>query len=542
MVAGKLKPPHGIRLYNPREVDRQYIEMRDGIKLYLELFRPDAPGKFPTILSRNPYHGTDIPPQTRDKSCHRDFVSRGYAVVEAEVRGTGISEGKFRFLHNDGNDGYDTILWILQQPWCDGNIGMTGLSYLSMDQFAVAGRNPPGLKAMFAGVGGADIYRDMVYPGGILSSLSLNWAQRHIMRIISPWVPKLRNISEPIDPRIYEMQEKVHGQRARIGLKQLQEHGNLYDTDYLTEWIDHPTDGPFWREQSPYNFFPKIKTPIYCLGGWFDLFTGGVIRTYLEIDAPKKLLIGPWFHGQNHGIDLNAVQLRWFDHWLKGIANGIMEEAPIMYYVMGLEEWRLADRWPPETKEVRYFLRSGDKEPVDSLNAGRLSVEPPNSTEEPDPISHDPDDPVPSVAYRNADISRGEKSMLTYTTEPLEHDLEIAGSIRLHLAMSTTAKDVDWAAKVTEVLPNGESIILTSCAMRASHHKSHESPENLVPGKIYEMPIELPPTCKVFKKGSRIRLSVANSDFPLLYPNPLASKSTVYHGVGAQSYVILPLG
>ncbi len=167
----------GVQLFEAHDVERTYITMRDGVKLYLEVFRPDAPGKFPTILIRNPYHNVDIPPHTRDKSCHLDFVSRGYAVVEAEVRGTGISEGKFYFLRNDGNDGYDTILWMLEQPWCDGNIGTMGLSYLAMDQFAVAGQNPPGLKSMFVGVGGADVYNDLVYPGGVMSLLSLRWAQ-----------------------------------------------------------------------------------------------------------------------------------------------------------------------------------------------------------------------------------------------------------------------------------------------------------------------------------------------------------------------------
>ena len=182
----ELRPPRGIRLWEPAEVQRTYVEMRDGVKLYLQVFGPKGDERFPTILIRNPYHSTDTSPLQRDRQTHREFVERGYAVVEAEVRETGISEGKFRFLSNDGDDGYDTILWIRGQPWCDGNIGLSGISYLAMDQLAVAAGNPPGLRAMSAGFGGADIYRDMVYPGGIMATIEFNWAQRQVMRIIAP--------------------------------------------------------------------------------------------------------------------------------------------------------------------------------------------------------------------------------------------------------------------------------------------------------------------------------------------------------------------
>jgi putative CocE/NonD family hydrolase len=527
--------PEAVREYKPADVERTYIEMRDGIQLYAEVFRPNSPGPFPTILSRNPYHSSDIPPHTRDKNAHRDYVSHGYAVVEAEVRGTGISEGRFLFLKNDGNDGCDTIEWILEQPWCDGNVGMMGLSYLSMDQFAVAGQNPPGLKAFFAGVGGADIYGDMVYPGGIFATLAMNWAQRHIGRLISNHVPLLRNVSGIVDPRIYPMQEKVHGDRTRVGYEHLL-GGKLFDTTYVTDWIEHPTDGEYWREMSPYRFFPDIKVPIYCFGGWFDLFPGGVIRSFQEIDAPKKLLMGPWFHGQSDGIDLTGEKLRWFDYWLKGEDTGIMDDPPVLYYLMGRGEWKAADGWPPRTRDVRYFLRSGTGVAEHSLNDGLLTTDPPD--EDVDPIEHDPDDPIPSIAFRNADISRGERRMLTYTTNPLEEEIEVVGSIRINLATSTGARDVDWTVKLSEVLPEGESIILCSSALKGSHHLSHESPEDLVPGNIYDMKITLSPTCNAFGVGNRIRISIGNSDFPLLAPNPIPSENLLHH---KGSFVSLPV-
>lgn len=536
MTPTDIKFPVEVREHRPAEVERTYIEMRDGIKLYAEVFRPEEPGEYPVILTRNPYHSSDIPPHTRDRKTHRDYVSRGYAVVEAEVRGTGISEGRFKFLQNDGRDGCDTIQWIIEQPWCNGNVGMMGLSYLSMDQFAVAGENPPGLKAFFAGVGGSDIYSDMVYPGGIFASLAMNWAQRHIGRLLSNHVPKLRNTTMPVDPVIYQMQEKVHNERTRVGYESLL-MGKLFDTSYVTEWIEHPTDGEYWREFSPCNYFSRIKVPVYCFGGWFDLFTGGVIRQFVEIDAPKKLLMGPWFHGQSDGIDLTREKLRWFDYWLKGEETGILEDPPVLYYVMGRGEWKAAADWPPETREVRYYLGPGEGEPEYSLNDGLL-VRDPASGDGTDSITHDPDDPVPSIAFRKAEMSRAESRMLTYTTEPLQDEVEVVGSIGVNLATSTDARDVDWIAKVTEVFPNGDSILLTSSALRGSHHLSHEFPEDLVPRDIYEIRLDLSPTCNAFARGNRIRLSIANSDFPLLIPNPLKSENLLHHG---GSFISIPV-
>jgi putative CocE/NonD family hydrolase len=305
----------------------------------------------------------------------------------------------------------------------------------------------------------------------------------------------------------------------------------------VTDWIEHPNDGEYWREFSPYNFFPKIKVPVYCFGGWFDLFTGGVIRQFVEIDAPKKLLMGPWFHGQSDGIDLTREKLRWFDYWLKGEETGILKDPPVLYYVMGRGEWRAAADWPPETGEVRYYLGPGGGEPEYSLNDGLLIRESVGG-DGADTISHDPDDPVPSIAFRNAEISRAERRMLTYTTEPLQGEVEVVGSIGVNLATSTDARDVDWVAKLTEVFPNGDSILLTSSALRGSHHLSHEFPEELVPGKVYEIKLDLSPTCNAFARGNRIRLSIANSDFPLLVPNPLKSENLLHHG---GSFISIPV-
>jgi len=539
MKSESISPSWGVQLHKPHEVERTFVAVRDGIRLHVEVYRPDAPGKFPAILMMNPYHNVTIPPNSRTKSTHLEFTSRGYAVVEAEVRGTGISGGKFFFLRNDGRDGYDIIHWMRDQPWCDGNIGLMGSSYLGMDQFPIAGQNPPGLKAMFVGVAGADLYRDMVYPGGVLNTMILRWAVNHAAHLLPPWVPQLHDMPQEVDPRIYEMQEKIHCERTRLMIKQAMEGGGLYDNDFLKEWISHPTDGPFWRQDSPYGFFGKIHTPIYCQGGWFDFFIDGTIRSFVEINAPKRLIIGPWFHGGREGCDLLAVQLRWFDHWLKGMQNGIMEEPPVRILPVGSEEWRFEDGWPPRSHMMRLYLGQGGATPSHSLNDGVLSRKSPPSHEDPDVISHDPGKLVPSVASRNGDISRAERSYLTYTAEPLSKDVELAGPIHLVLYMSTNRNDVDWSAKLTHVTPQGASIVISSGILKGSHYHSHEHPVDLVPRRIYAMKIDMSSICILIPKGDRMRLDVSNSDFPLFAPSPIASQSAVYHDPNHRSCLVL---
>jgi len=531
----------GGSVYEPAEPIRTYVPMRDGTRIYVEVFRPDDPGKFPAILERSPYDNVYVPPQTRGTEVKKEFVSRGYAYVRAEVRGTGISEGKFAFLGDEAEDGCDVMAWIREQPWCDGNIGTTGLSYQGMNQFAVAALNPPGLKAMFVGVAGVDMYRDCFYPGGVLNIQMFNWALRHIGHIIPPWVPQLRSVPEPVDPEIYPMQLKVHNDRMRLAVQRAFAGKTLYDDDFFQEWLDHPTDGPFWNGISPVSFFDRIQTPVFCYGGWFDYFVEGTIRSFLEIDAPKKLHIGPWFHGQSENEELPGLQIRWFDHWLKGIDNGVMEEPAVKYFVVGADEWKTAESWPPRTKPVRYYLRAGKGEPSHSLNDGALSPSTPESDESPDEIAYDPENPTQSIGLRKVDISQAEKSMLTYTSEPLEIDTAIIGPVEIVLFASTSQKDVDWFARICEVDSEGKSTILTGGVLKGSHCKSHEEPEDLVPGQVYEFAFETPSMCQAIAKGSRIRVSLSNSDFPLFFSNPMGSRNKLCHDPAHLSRIVIPV-
>lgn len=537
-------PPAGAALepFQPAEPERQYISMRDGVRIYLEVYKPDVPGaSFPTLLLRTPYDNVLVPPETRGKKLFPEFVSRGYAVVRAEVRGTGISEGKFGFLARDGEDGCDTIAWILEQPWCDGNIGTMGHSYLGMNQFPVAGRKPPGLKAMFVGVTGADLYAEMAYPGGVLSTGLLTWAIRHIGHLAPPFVPQLNLAPDPIDSRLYEFQEKVHVERLKETLASVLEGGALYNDAFVRDWIAHPTDGPFWQKESPQTFFKDIEIPIHCWGGWYDYFITGTVRAFEEINAPKKLTVGPWFHPQTENPECVEAQIRWFDYWLKGIDNGVLVEPAVRYYAPGLDEWREDRTWPPKTESLRYALTRQEESGTEGPSGALMESKSPSSSVAPDEIAHDPEIPIPAVAFRNADVRRAEERALVYTTPPFAAGRLVAGRPKLTLYASSDAPDVDWFVRLCEVLPDGQSIVFTSGVLKASQARSHAQPEQVNSHEVYRLEIALAPVCRFLPAGCRLRLSVGNSQFPGFRPNPLPSRSRVYLDKDRPSSLEVPM-
>ena len=538
---GVRESPEGAPAEAPTTVERTYAKMRDGTRIYIEVFRPRAKGRFPAILMRNPYHGIESPPETRGPGTHMDLVQRGYVVVEAEVRGTGISEGEFHFLGHEAEDGYDTILWIRKQPWSDGNVGLAGISYLSMNQFAVAAQQPLGLKALFAGFGAADPYTEFVYPGGILSTLSFNWAQRHLMRVIAPPLTGLRRPSALPEPVLRRIREAVHRHRLLRDHARLVNDGCLFDATYASEWIDHPTSDDYWQRISPCTYFHRIRIPVFLIGGWFDFFIEGVLRAFQEIQAPKKLVVGPWFHGEDAGMNRTQLELRWFDYWLKGVDNGIMDEPPVQYYLLGKGTWQESTSWPAPARTLSLYFGPGEGPSDRSLNGGSLSPQPPTGGPFADRITHDPNSPVPSIGFRKVDIGRAEAAMLTYTTGSLSHDLEVVGQPKLHLVFSTNSQDVDWIAKLTQVSSDGRSTVFSSGALRGSHHLSHQLPQKLVPNTVYEADIALAPIAKVFDKGSRLRLDVSNSDFPILFPSNIPSESRIHLGEPKPSYLELPV-
>jgi uncharacterized protein len=326
---------------------------------------------------------------------------------------------------------------------------------------------------------------------------------------------------------------------------------------YFFDWLAHPYYDDYWRAISIEEQHDKIDVPALNVAGWHDIFMGGTLRNYAGMRARggssaaragQRLLVGPWHHavpfsslvGQvDYGfrsgpvaIDYDGAQLRWFDHWLKGVDNGVDQDAPVRLFVMGVNEWRDEKEWPPPGIEIRrYYLHSRGK--ANSVYGdGALATEGPGD-EPPDSFLYNPLNPVPTAGgglccYANAQMGGAlDQSMvehrtdvLVYSTDPLTEDLEVIGPVTVTLYASSSAPDTDFTAKLVDAGPCGFARNLTDGIIRARVRESQSDPKLMVPGKVYEFRIDLWATANVFKAGHRMRLEISSSNFPRFDRNP----------------------
>jgi putative CocE/NonD family hydrolase len=361
---------------------------------------------------------------------------------------------------------------------------------------------------------------------------------------------------------------------------------------YYREWLEHPDYDEYWRRLAPRERFAQVTAPAINGGGWFDLFLGGTLANYAEIKAcgatdkarRPSLVIGPWAHGNRTGtfaersfgvlgaeagFDLGGLHLRWFDHHLRGLDNGIGHEAPVRLFVMGPDRWREEQDWPlPDTEFRRYHLHSGGHANT-AEGDGVLSGEPPGAEPE-DTFLYDPLDPVPSVGgatvLTGAAVSanagprdqrqvEARTDVLCYTTPPLESDLEVTGPIELALYVSSSATDTDFTGKLVDVSAAGRAEIVADGIIRARYRESLSAPSPLRPGYIYELRIVIGATARVFPAGHRIRLEVSSSNFPRFDRNgnsgalvatedhgaTIAALNHVHHDRHSPSHLVLPV-
>lgn len=534
------------------------VLMRDGTRLAVDIYAPDAEGKFPALLSISCY-GKDVqklpmpvgPNDFRlgnggmEAGDSEYFASRGYVHVIADARGTGNSDGGYRFLsRKEQEDGYDLVEWTAGQPWCDGNVGMLGLSYFAMIQYLVAALNPPHLKAIFAHDALTDIYRMFFYHGGIMHyGFLFQWWPHIPAHTIDP----LNVSSNELDRMIEKAKSEADVQAcpiAYITLSLPEKNIPLFDA------LLHPNDGPYYWERSAYTKFDKIKVPTYILSRWtsWSVHLPGAFSAYSGIDAPRKLRVGlpvalegferPWH--ENHDLIL-----RWYDHWLKGIDTGIMDEPPISILVLGDNKWRSEREWPlARTKWTNYYLKEN----------GVLSEQQPTASEKPDSFINIPrlwpGQKVPSVIY---------------TTSVLDTENEVTGPIALHFHASLSTTDSNWLVEIHDVAPD-ESIKIVSLGwLKASHRELDQSKSKpyqpfhlhlrsipVTPGEINEYDVEIRETSYVFKAGHRIRLIIKGQDSPSEGPEPVRevcyhlnsiheTQHTIYHTTEYPSYLLLPL-
>ena len=565
------------------------VPMRDGVRLATDAWIP-AGGPAPVLLVRLPY-GKDMIGLYAYGLAPNFFalIEAGYAVVYQDCRGTFRSGGEFAPMVNEPSDGADTVAWLLEQPWCDGNIGTFGASYLGFVQWASASASDQ-LKAIAPAVTTTDYYATPWYSeGGALSLhaiqtwttlMALAGAQRAMAAGSGDPQALMGLVGMAADPGAHLAELPV---RARPLLEK--------QWPWWAEILAHPARDQFWQDLSVADRFADITVPALNIGGWFDIFASSTARTFTELkkrggsaDARdgQRLIIGPWDHLNSTGVypdrqfglmadaryaDLTGAHQRFFDRWLRGRAGALDGSAPVRIFVMGIDQWRDEQDWPlPDTSYVDYYLDSSGR--ANTANGdGGLGGAPPDS-EHADTYLYDPQRPVPTLGGRvmspataneagPVDQRRAESrdDVLCYTTPVLERPVEVTGHVSLTLFASSSAPDTDFTGKLVDVFPDGRAIFLTDGILRARYRHSLADPELLTPGQIYEVAIDLSVTSNVFLPGHRIRLEISSSNFPRFDRNTNSggtitedreedvqvAVNRIFHGPGHPSRLVLPV-
>ncbi len=532
--------------------------MRDGVILRANVFRPPSSGRFPTILLRTPYNkGDGITPN------FTAFVDHGYAVVVQDVRGRYASGGHFEPIDQEIADGDDTLNWIARQPWSDGRVGMYGGSYLGIAQWKAALSDNPHLKAIFPYVSGDDDYRDRFYsPGGAMKlGHRLLWISEN-MRASRYQPPDFRKFVLALPVR----QADRFASGSSLSMWQLA--------------ADHPTYDQFWKRGSVREHIDRVTVPVYSVAGWYDNYVESDLDAFnalRRLGREARILIGPWPHvfsaefaGAPFGsrkdtiVPLRPEQLKWFDRWVKDRPDAsAASEHPVRLFVMGINQWRDEDEWPPaRAHAVKFYFRGPG--PANSLAGSGELGEKPGRAEPADTFTYDPHNPAPTLGgavccdpryfpWGPTDQRFVEKrgDVLVYSTPPLTSDLEATGPVQVVLYASSTAPDTDFTAKLVDVFPDGTARNLTDGILRTRYRDSLESPKPMNPGSVYRLAIDAGVTSNVFRAGHRIRVEISSSNFPRFDRNPNTGRAvaddkelrsavqTVFRDHDRHSYLLL---
>jgi predicted acyl esterase len=506
------------------------VSMTDGTELATTVYLPEGKPPFPVIVSRTPYNKDGL------KGEAAKFNRHGYAFVAQDLRGRFKSKGHHSIIfHNDGwtkpRDGEHTLKWVVAQPWCNGKIGSTGWSALGIVQNMTASVAPDALQAQFVVVAYSDMYQQGTYQGGAFrSGLLENWL-------------------------------KVTG---------------MTDVNLKT-FVAHPKYDQFWEEMNPETQAERVRAPGVFLGGWYDIFLQGTINSFLTIQdhggqgarGHCRLVIAPIGHGTMTELKYPpsagklpacANDVAWFGYMLKGKANGVGQEKPVHYYVMGDPTdpkapgnfWRNVDTWPPKATVTPFFLLPDGKLVAGGEPTGQGSKS----------YQYDPAKPVPTVggAELGADIGPKDQrkiesrdDVLLFTTDVLTEPIEVTGRLSAKLFVSSDCPDTDFTCKLTDVYPDGRSMLVTDGILRARFRQSFREEKLMEPGKVYEITVDLWSTSLVFNKGHKIRVAISSSNAPRFDPNPNTghafradketriAKNTIYFSEGYPSRLLLPI-
>ncbi len=545
------------------------VPMRDGVVLRADVYRPDGGGPYPVLVLRTPYGKHGVKPDA--------YVKAGYLVVTQDARGRYASGGTFEsFVRpetHDAEDGYDTVEWAAKLPGSTGKVGTFGVSYNAFLQWRLAPLRPPSLVAMSAHSIPAR-YTDLEGPGTIRPGRRLNWW-------IAGMSPDLRRRASrpgthtPAEGRVLWNAGEANNWLYFLPWLELPDRAFEDEAPFVRAWLKAPHTDP-WKLHEGCR---DIAVPNLDVVGWYDHCHGDMLlfRTMGKegrTEAARKgqrIVIGPWSHsgqgrrsygtidfGPEAAVNLTAWEIRWFDYWLKGKANGVDQDAPVRLFVMGANTWRDEREWPlSRARKMELFLAGGGRANTPAGD-GQLVAQPPAKPGR-ESYTYDPRDPVPSL-YGPAMFTipadqrplAARQDILVYQTEPLKEAVEVTGHPEVELYAASSAPDTDFFVRLIDVAPDGLARDVSTGMVRARYRHSLEKPELLRPGEVTKFVIRMGPTSNEFRPGHRIRLDVTSSDFPNYDRNHNTAadqnadatlqlaRQTVYHGGLHASKVILP--
>ena len=552
-IIGTGKKQISKRIYEIISTRNVSVLMSDGVNINVDIFRPDSNEKFPALVGLSPVNleyqrdrvwpsaarsrrirGT---PDANIESGPTDFfVRRGYVHIIGSVRGTGRSGGAYQYQSPvDNRDIYEIIEWAAKQSWCNGNVGMIGIAEFAANQPKVATLQPPHLKTVAPLFAFWDNYRHFWWTGGILSNGFLKWICSLVnLDVHTEKSVLLEELGEEGFKKVIADALVDKDISADPGLVDVLKNPNRLGNASLLDILLHPTDGPYWQECAGVDF-NMIKVPAYFGAAGHR---PGALYHWSDLKGPKKVVFGPPSYVDRPFYQYAWELLRWYDHWLKGIDTGIMDEPAVKIFVQGANEWKMGDDWPfPETKWIPFNLHA---------NRSLCEIEPwPEA---------------PSASYDDAPGNRGS---LKYYSAPIVENTEVVGPVVLNLYASCRGTDMNLFVSLWDADPEGKETCLTRGWLKGSHREldpkrskpwhpvhTHTNPKPLVPGQVYQVSIPLFPTANLFKAGHKIVLKISSADdepenlFQMgMYHlcSQTSNTITVYHNAQYPSHLLLPI-
>lgn len=500
-----------------QEIHHQWLTLPDGTRLAYRAWMPDdaEQNPVPAILEFLPYRkndGTII----RDEITMPQTAAQGYACIRVDLRGCGESEGLFddEYSPQELQDACDVIAWIAEQPWCDGNLGMVGISWGGFNSLQVAALNPPALKAIITQCSTDDRYRDDIhFTGGCLLNDNMDWAAFF-------WAYAQARSPDP----------KLVGDNWKaIWLNRLE------NMPFLAKpWLTNQTRNHYWKHASVCEDYSNIKIPVYAMGGWADGYRNTVFSLLSHLEGPKKGLVGPWAHKYpniafpNPKMDYVKESVRWWDKWLKGVENGIEHEPELNYFLQdGVApqtdyekrdgQWVSESTWPSANTQWKKWHFADNQ----------LTESAPQSTQElsirsPQTVGLDGGRWCAGIRLdmeHPSDQRVDDSGSLTFDSAPLEQTLPIAGEVLTRLQLACDKPEGNIIVRISDVHPDGSVTKITHGVLNLSHRNSHEFPELLEPNTFYDIEVKLNHMAYVVPKGHKVRIAISTAYWPLIWPS-----------------------